>query len=166
MPVHNPALHCCRTVWALPRSLATTCGITFVFFSWGYLDVSVPPVSPCYTMNSCNSTWILNPGGFPHSDIHGSMAICAFPWLFAACRVLLRLLVPRHSPYALNSLTFRSISVLLKWCLFLPSTWWLILRVTHTCIDFIQYNTCYPFLSSHLYLHYIVFKVHSFYYFT
>ena len=33
-------------VWAPPRSLATTCGITFVFSSWGYLDVSVPPVRP------------------------------------------------------------------------------------------------------------------------
>ncbi len=31
-------------VWAAPRSLATTCGITFVFFSYGYLDVSVPRV--------------------------------------------------------------------------------------------------------------------------
>ncbi len=28
-------------VWAIPRSLATTCGITIVFFSSGYLDVSV-----------------------------------------------------------------------------------------------------------------------------
>ncbi len=28
-------------VWAIPRSLATTCGITIVFSSSGYLDVSV-----------------------------------------------------------------------------------------------------------------------------
>ncbi len=34
------------------------------------------------------------------------MDICSSPWLFAACHVLLRLLVPRHSPYALCSLTF------------------------------------------------------------
>ena len=32
-------------VWANPRSLATTWGITFVFFSSGYLDVSVRQVS-------------------------------------------------------------------------------------------------------------------------
>jgi hypothetical protein len=32
------------TVWALPRSLAATGGISFDFFSWGYLDVSVLPV--------------------------------------------------------------------------------------------------------------------------
>ena len=31
-------------VWALPLSLATTHRITFVFFSSGYLDVSVPQV--------------------------------------------------------------------------------------------------------------------------
>ena len=43
--------------------------------------------------------------GFPHSDIPGSMDICSSPRLFAACHVLLRLSVPRHSPYALGRLT-------------------------------------------------------------
>ena len=43
---------------------------------------------------------------FPHSDIYGSMDICSSPQLFAAYHVLRRLLVPRHSPYALSSLTF------------------------------------------------------------
>ena len=43
---------------------------------------------------------------FPHSDIHGLLNICFSPWLFAAYHVFLRLLVPRHSPYALSSLTF------------------------------------------------------------
>ena len=43
--------------------------------------------------------------GFPHSDIHGSKSICDSPWRFGAYPVLLRLLVPRHSPYALISLT-------------------------------------------------------------
>ena len=42
---------------------------------------------------------------FPHSDICGSMAICASPQLFAACHVLHRLPVPRHSPCALCNLT-------------------------------------------------------------
>ena len=45
--------------------------------------------------------------GFPHSEICGSTAICASPQLIAACHVLLRLLMPRHSPCALFSLTFR-----------------------------------------------------------
>ena len=43
---------------------------------------------------------------FPHSDISGLMDICSYPKLFAAYHVLLRLLVPSYSPYALCSLTF------------------------------------------------------------
>ena len=43
--------------------------------------------------------------GFPHSEIHGSMAAFASPWLIVDRYVLRRLLVPRHSPYALSSLT-------------------------------------------------------------
>ena len=43
---YNPKAAGTVLVWASPRSLATTCGITLVFFSWGYLDVSVPPVRP------------------------------------------------------------------------------------------------------------------------
>ena len=43
--------------------------------------------------------------GFPHSEISGSMRICRSPKLIAACHVLHRLLVPRHSPCALYSLT-------------------------------------------------------------
>ena len=41
---HNPHTTEVVRVWALPLSLAATDGITIVFFSWGYLDVSVPPV--------------------------------------------------------------------------------------------------------------------------
>ena len=43
--------------------------------------------------------------GFPHSDIPGSKLVCSSPRLFAANRVLHRLLAPRHSPCALSSLT-------------------------------------------------------------
>ena len=42
--------------------------------------------------------------GLPHSDIHGSKPARGSPWLFAACHVLHRLLVPRHPPNALRSL--------------------------------------------------------------
>jgi hypothetical protein len=44
--------------------------------------------------------------GFPHSEICGSKLICSSPQLIAACHVLHRLLMPRHSPCALISLTF------------------------------------------------------------
>ena len=43
--------------------------------------------------------------GFPHSVISGSMRICRSPKLIAACHDLHRLLMPRHSPCALYSLT-------------------------------------------------------------
>ena len=45
-------------------------------------------------------------GGFPHSEISGSQLICSSPKLIAAYHVLHRLLMPRHSPCALYSLTF------------------------------------------------------------
>jgi hypothetical protein len=47
----------------------------------------------------------MNLKGFPHSDIPGSKLVCSSPGLIAAYRVLHRLLAPRHSPYALSSLT-------------------------------------------------------------
>ena len=42
----NPGPAVTGPVWAAARSLATTCAITVVFFSSGYLDVSVPRVRP------------------------------------------------------------------------------------------------------------------------
>ena len=65
-----------------------------------------------FTASSLHNLWIqlwipeLFSGRFPHSDISGSMVICTSPKLFAACHVLRRLLMPRHSPCALFSLTF------------------------------------------------------------
>ena len=44
----------------------------------------------------------MTPAGFAHSEIHGSRAMCASPWLIAACHVLRRLPVPRHPPCALT----------------------------------------------------------------
>ena len=46
------------------------------------------------------------PAGLPHSEISGSKLICSSPKLIAACRVFHRLLMPRHSPCTLYSLTF------------------------------------------------------------
>ena len=92
------------TVWALSISLAATLEIEVSFFSSGYLDVSVPPV-PFHTL--WIGVWILEvcSSGFPHSEISGSKDICSFPKLFAAYHVFHRLLVPRHPPYALSSMT-------------------------------------------------------------
>ena len=92
---YNPGAAETAPVWAVPRSLATTCGITFVFFSCGYLDVSVPRVRPI-----CMVAGLL-PAGLPHSEIPGSRIICISPGLFAAYHVLHRLREPRHPPSAL-----------------------------------------------------------------
>ena len=91
-------------VWALSISLAATLEIDVSFSSSGYLDVSVHRV-PLRTL------WIgvrireVLSGGFPHSDISGSLDICSSPKLFAAYHVFHRLLVPRHPPYALFCMT-------------------------------------------------------------
>ena len=91
-------------VWALPVSLAATPGIDVSFFSSGYLDVSVHRV-PLHTL--WIGVWMTGvcPAGFPHSDISGSSDICSSPKLFAAYHVFHRLLVPRHPPCALSSIT-------------------------------------------------------------
>jgi hypothetical protein len=47
----------------------------------------------------------MTPVGLPHSEISGSTPACDSPKLFAANHVLHRLLMPRHSPCALSSLT-------------------------------------------------------------
>ena len=52
--------------------------------------------------------------GFPHSEICGSKDICSSPQLIAACHVFHRLLVPRHPPYALYSLTIKLKEYLLQ----------------------------------------------------
>jgi hypothetical protein len=81
---YNPNRAVTWLVWALPRSLATTCGITIVFFSYGYLDVSVPRVRFLIAQD-------LQRAGLPHSETSGSKVICTSPKLIAAYHVLLRL---------------------------------------------------------------------------
>ena len=99
----NPEMHASRFGLFRVRSpLLTESHV--VFSSSGYLDVSVHRV-PFLTL------WIgvripeVCSGRFPHSDISGSLDICSSPKLFAAYHVFHRLLVPRHPPYALSSIT-------------------------------------------------------------
>ena len=69
--------------------------------------------SPHMPMDSAYDTWT-SPCGFLHSEIRGSLDICSSPRLIAACHVLRRLPVPRHSPCALSSLTMRYITCFLQ----------------------------------------------------
>ena len=70
---YNPNIAVTTLVWANPRSLATTYGITFVFFSSAYLDVSVQRVCPPI------GVLCLQHSGLPHSDIYGSISMCLSP---------------------------------------------------------------------------------------
>ena len=52
-------------VWPLTSSLATTKVIEFSFFSSGYLDVSLPRVPSCETIDSSHGDWALPQPGSP-----------------------------------------------------------------------------------------------------
>ena len=99
----NPGVHALRFgLFRFRSPLLTESHV--VFSSSGYLDVSVHRV-PFHSL--WIGLWILEvfSSRFPHSDISGSMDICSSPKLFAAYHVFHRLLVPRHPPYALISIT-------------------------------------------------------------
>ena len=99
----NPGVHALRFgLFRFRSPLLTESHV--VFSSSGYLDVSVHRV-PFHTL--WIGVWMTGvcPAGFPHSDISGSLDICSSPKLFAAYHVFHRLLVPRHPPCALYSIT-------------------------------------------------------------
>ena len=99
----NPGMHASRFGLFRFRSPLLTESLV-VFSSSGYLDVSVHRV-PFHTL--WIGVWILEvcSSRFPHSEISGSLDICSSPKLFAAYHVFHRLLVPRHPPCALHSIT-------------------------------------------------------------
>ena len=102
MSVHNPIVNYGLASFPFARRyLGNRCFFLFLrvlrcFSSPGYLLTGY--VFTCGYLR-------ITIGGFPHSDICGLTDVCSSPQLFAACHVLLRLLVPRHSPYALYCLT-------------------------------------------------------------
>ena len=80
------------------------------FFSSGYLDGSVPPVSLPYGILEVYSS------GLPHSGISGSQLAYSYPKLIAVGHALLRLLAPRHPPYALFNLTAKPLIIINEIC--------------------------------------------------
>ena len=110
--------------------------------------------------------------GLPHSEICGSRDICSSPQLIAACHVLRRLLMPRHSPCALYSLTNRKQTFACSRCELCRLHRFEIVIVTHhlfRCCSTIKLNafrvfsdtetSLLPYLS--LSYHCSVFKVQS-----
>ena len=96
----TPAGYSATWVWAPPLSLATTRGI-----------LSLPAGTKMFQFPACPPTGLcvhpvvreVRSRGFPHSDIPGLAPAHGSPRLFAVYHVLLRLLLPRHPPYALIS---------------------------------------------------------------
>ena len=69
------------------------------------LLISSPPGTEMFHFPGCRSCRTIEfirrhrpieDGGFPHSEIHGSKPVDGSPWLIAVCRVLHRLMMPRH----------------------------------------------------------------------
>ena len=87
------------TVWALPRSLATTGGIIRLFsLPAGTKMFQFPAFAPALMV----PVTVLQTAGLSHSEIRGSTVICTYPRLIAAYHVLHRLREPRHPPCALS----------------------------------------------------------------
>ena len=79
--------------------------------------------------------------GFPHSEICGSKLMCSSPQLIAACHVLHRLLMPRHSPCALISLTSLAHS---SACLLV------LIRIMQASQKIFMQNCIYPYAHFHV----------------
>ena len=80
-------------VWPLPRSLATTCGISVDVFSSPYLDVSVQAVPFLHLFDSMQDDWILSSRVAPF----GNLRVTGYLLLTVAYRSLSR---PSSAPDA------------------------------------------------------------------
>ena len=84
---YNPNEAGTSLVWALARSLATTCAIIRLFsLPQGTKMFQFPWFASSIMMMTC-----LQHAGLSHSEIRGSRVICTYPRLFAAYHVLHRL---------------------------------------------------------------------------
>ena len=81
------------SVWPLPRSLATTCGISVDVFSSPYLDVSVQAVPFLHLFYSMQDDWILSSRVAPF----GNLRVTGYLLLTVAYRSLSR---PSSAPDA------------------------------------------------------------------
>ncbi len=104
---YNPDVHAHRFGLFRVRSpLLAESLICFLFLQVLRWFTSLGCLRPTYGFGRRSSGMSLS--GLPHSEILGSKPVCGSPKLFAAYHVLHRLLAPRHSPYALSSLTIKT----------------------------------------------------------
>ena len=93
----------------------------------------------------------LQSSGLLHSEICGSKLACNSPQLIAAYHVLLRLLMPRHSPCALISLT-----TLLGSSELCSSFEKYLFEIVSTTFIVVEYFQCFP------HLHYFLISLFNF----
>ena len=132
------------------RSPLLTKSISFFLLLWVLRCFSSPRLPPHTLFIHVWATGLFLPARFPHSDSHVSLLICSSSWIFAAYHVLLRLSVPRHSPYALRSLTFIFFRFIVLLVRFL---------VTKSSLYDLLYPFLFGFFLSNLFDCYILFKV-------
>ena len=100
----NPERTRVHSVWAVPRSLATTDGIAACFLFLRVLRCFTSPGSLPAAMDSPQDAAVLPAAGFPIRTSTDQSLVGGSPWLIAATHVLHRLLEPRHPPHTLSSL--------------------------------------------------------------
>ena len=98
LPVLNPTKPKFHGLGSSPFARRYLGNLNWLLFLWVLRCFSSPGLPLSYHH--------MTDGGLPHSDMHGSQDACSYPCLFAAYRVLHRLLAPRHPPYALIHLTY------------------------------------------------------------
>ena len=103
---YNPEVHAPR--FGLIRVRSPLLAESLLFSLPAGTEMVHFPALPSFAYGFSGGYSEMNQSGFPHSDIPGSKVVCTSPGLIAAYRVLHRLLVPRHSPYTLSSLTIRN----------------------------------------------------------
>ena len=92
-------------VWALPRSLAATQGISIDFFSCRYLDGSVPYVSLLHTIYSCVSVRYSNLTGYPIRQSRDHYVFATPPGFSQLTTAFFAGQRQRHPPWTLSRLT-------------------------------------------------------------
>ncbi len=103
---YNPGVHALR--FGLFRVRSPLLAESLLFSLPAGTEMVHFPALPSNAYVFSGGSFGISQRGFPHSEIPGSKLICSSPGLIAAYRVLHRLLVPRHSPYTLSSLTIRN----------------------------------------------------------
>ena len=104
-PLHNACGLTCRRFGLLRFRSPLLTQSMLSFLSWGYLDVSVPPVGSRHLSIQCRVTGHDPCRVVPFGYLGVLAWLAARPSFSQLPHVLLRLLAPKHPPHTLRSLT-------------------------------------------------------------